>query len=323
MYSINRALKKEEVHRPTRDVKPMSADLRPVTLQDPSAETNTNADNVIGVDESGDSGSGIFATAAVRCTRSDDVALVRCLIDNELQPFKHKSSSIVRYDSLSSEERQSRVEDFLDDLQETGVTWAAILYSGRISPEARAAGCAMGIKKSITNGLRTGDVAHGCGDTAVLHDGKRDPSSDYFKCLRKQIPGHCDTEFEQSICPVHLSFLEGADRTYPQTNAADYIAGYLRDLAEETDLSTALNAASIGPEQFDNSWIDPAPSPTPVYRLEELIPVREQELRSRVIAWFTGKGIPPEPSPQNRDPFETFVEQIDDNIVRSYLRALE
>jgi hypothetical protein len=210
----------------------MHPDSSPVTLIDGDSEETVDTENVIGVDESGDSGSGAFAVVAVRCSRSDDVRLVRALIESDLRPFEHKSSSLVRYESLNLEARRERVEELLQSLHDAGVSWSAVLFDGPVSLEQRAAGCAMAIKKSVTNGLNTRTVTRNCGDTAILHDGQPDTSSQYFESLRRQLPSHCNTAFERSICLVHLAFLEQADQTYPQSNTADYLAGYLREVVD-------------------------------------------------------------------------------------------
>ncbi|WP_152420795.1 hypothetical protein [Haloarcula japonica] len=279
---------------------------------------SVNADNVIGIDESGDSGSGYYVTVATRCSREADIDLVRNLIENELQPFKHKSSSIIRYSSLTPEGRAERASALLEDLRDTEITWAAIVSQSNPSKEEQAAAAAMAIKKSITHGLSTGAVSHGCGETVAVHDGVRDTYSDYSKDLRKQLSGCCDSSFQRSICPVYLTYLQEADLTYPQSTAADYIAGYIREKYADNEA-----VAHDWIYEFDQSWIDPGPQADPVYRLEEFSPVREAEVRSRVIAWLTGRGIPREPQPTGRDPYQNLIDEIENEIVYEYLMSLE
>jgi len=290
----------------------MTSPLRSITVVD-AENTQINIDNLVGVDESADSGS--FVIVAVRCTREDDIALVRALVESELQPFRHKSSSIVRYGELDRDERVERVESLLSKLGESSITWAAITCSDNPSNRVKAAAATMAAKKSITNGLQSGNVSHGCGNTALLHDGQYDDYSDYFDDLRTLVSGHFDSGFQRSICPVYLTFLQDADRTYPQNNTADYIAGYLRDQIQHGSTDTLPEQVS----EFDQSWLDSAPQPEPVYHLPEFDPIREEDLRSRVIAWLTGKRIPQDRSPTTRDPYRTLIEQIDDTIVYQYL----
>lgn len=296
----------------------MPSGLRSITLDHPGGE-RINADNVIGIDESmsGKVEEKYYITTAVRCTREADIQLVSTLIENRLQPFKHKSSSIVRHGRLTPEERRDRVSSFIAGLADTSVTWAAIVSEGNPSENEQAAAAAMAVKKSITNGLSTGDVAHGCGETAVVHDGARDKYSEYTTKLCKQLADCCDKSFQKNICPVYLTYLQEADLIYPQSTAADYIAGYIRDRYENGGISHDWVC------EYDDSWGDSAPQPDRVYQLERFQPVREAELRSRVIAWMTGRGIPPDPQPTGRDPYRDLVSEIENETVYEYLMQLE
>jgi len=295
----------------------MPSDLRSVTLKDSEGES-INADNVVGVDESGDRGLGPYVTVAARCSREVDVELVASLIENGLQPFKHKSSSIVKYGSLTPEERADRARSLLEDLDGTAITWAAIVSQSNPSEMEQAAAAAMAVKKSITHGLSTGAVAHGCGETAVIHDGAKDEYSNYPQKLRTLLSSCCDSSFQRSICSVYLTYLQEADLVYPQTTVADYIAAYIREQYENDE---PLHHEWIC--EFDSSWIDPAPQPDPIYRLERFQPVREAELQSRVIAWLTGRGIPQDPQPTGQNPYQDLVGEIENECVYEYLRDLE
>lgn len=290
----------------------MSSPLRDITIVD-SEDSRNNVSNLVGVDESEDSDS--FVVVAVRCARSDDISLVRALIESELQPFEHKSSTIVRYGDLDQQERAERVKTLLEKLDESSITWGAVTCQTNPTNEIKAAATTMAVKKSITTGLKTGDLAHGCGGTAMLHDGQYDSYSDHYVKLREFASGHFDTGFQRSICPVYLTFLRKADRTYPQNNAADYVAGFLRDQVRNGAQGELPNHVY----SFDKSWIDSAPQPDPIYHLDEFDPVQEAELHSRVIAWMTGRGLPKEPSPRRRDPYFDLVNQIEDPTVRKYL----
>lgn len=292
----------------------MSVPLRDIRLVRDGEQQR--APNLIGLDESFVTirGTRYTVVVAVRAAREDEISLLRALIENELQPFRYKSSSLLRQGGISQEERARRVQGLIEDLQSLNVSWSAVLWEGPDkAPELAACAVTAG-KKSITNPLQTGDLAHGCGATAFLHDGRQDAHSDYFKQLKLQMPSGFDTSFQRSICSVLLTFMEGADRTYPVTNTADYIAGYLTDQLE--------NGRSDFPTQvveFDRSWVDPAPQPEVPYQLDSIQPIREKDLHSRVLAWILGKGIPRDPSPVNRDTYRERVSRINDDAVRSYL----
>lgn len=292
----------------------MSAPLRKINLVRNGEQQR--APNLIGLDESMITVEGTRYTVvvAVRTARENDIALLRALINNNLKPFKHKSSSLLRYAGVSPEERAERVQGLIEDLQSLQVSWSAILWEGSYNASGLAACAATAAKKSITNPLRSGDLAHGCGKTAFLHDGREDSHSDYFAQLKLQMPSTFDTSFQHSICPVLLAFMEGADRTYPATNTADYIAGHLA-----RQLETGRSSLPTQVIDFDPSWVDPAPQPEVPYRLDSIQPIREENVHSRVLAWILGKGIPTDPSPINRNPYREQVSQINDDTVRSYL----
>jgi hypothetical protein len=292
----------------------MSAPLRDIRLVRDGEQQR--APNLIGLDESMVTVGGTRYTiiVAVRTARENEISLLRALIDNDLQPFRHKSSSLLRYGGVTPEERATRVQGLIEDLQSLQVSWSAILWEGPDEAPGLAACAVTAAKKAITSPLQSGDLAHGCGRTAFLHDGRADAHSDYFEQLKLQMPSAFDTGFQQSICSVLLTFMEGADRTYPATNTADYIAGHLARQLE--------NGRSDLPDQvldFDPSWVDPAPQPEVPYRLSSIRPIREENVHSRVLAWILGRGIPRDPSPVNRDPYRDHVSRIGDDAVRSYL----
>lgn len=292
----------------------MSAPLRDIRLVRDGEQQR--APNLIGLDESmvtvGETRYTIIV--AVRTARENEISLLRALINNDLQPFKHKSSSLLRYGGVTPEERATRVQGLIEDLQSLQVSWSAILWEGPDEAPGLAACAVTAAKKAITSPLQSGDLAHGCGRTAFLHDGRADAYSNYFEQLKLQMPSAFDTSFQQSICSVLLTFMEGADQTYPATNTADYIAGHLaRQL--ENGRSDLLDQVL----DFDPSWVDPAPQPEVPYRLSSIRPIREENVHSRVLAWTLGKGIPRDPSPVNRDPYRDHVSRIGDDAVRSYL----
>lgn len=295
----------------------MSSDLRPVCVTNADHQVRTN--HLVGVDESGNevSTDGLCVTVAVRTQRKNDVKLVRAMIENGLKPFKYKSSSLVRHGPLDQAERQQRVQAFLEALSATSITWAAVVCAGGFDQEDRAAAVSVATKKAIT-GARDQGIFDGENDpTVLLHDGKRDGYSLYTEYLRKQLTMEFDTSFQQSICPVHLTFLQDSDQTYPQSNAADYIAGYLRDMLLDRTTVGDLDYASV--HRLDQSWIQKAGTPTPVYQLESLRPVKGKEARSRILCWLMGRGVPQNPNPTGYDPFREQVEQLSNSTVRNYL----
>ncbi len=293
----------------------MSSPLRPVCVT--NADHHVRAKHLVGVDESGNevSADGRCVTVAVRTRRANDAELVRAMVDSGLEPFRHKSSTVVRHGSLNQTERQQRVEEFIESLSSTPITWTAIVCEDGFDQRDRAAAVSVATKKAITGALDQ-EIFDGEDDPAVLlHDGKRDGYSDYSEYLRKQLAMKFDTSFQRNICPVHLTFLQDADRTYPQSNAADYIAGYLRNAM--ADRTTVEDFETL--HVLDSSWLQSGGTPAPVYELEALRPVEEKEMRSRILCWLMGRGIPPEPNPSGYDPFREQVEQLSNPVVREYL----
>lgn len=295
----------------------MPPSLRPVCIT--NEDHHVRANHLVGVDESGNEASsdGLCVTVAVRTHRENDVQLVRTMIENGLKPFEHKSSTLVRHGPANQAERQRSVRSFVDALSTTPITWAAVVCAGGFDQEDRATAVSVATKKAMTDALDQ-RIFDGKSDPAVLlHDGKRDGYSSYSEHLRKQLAMEFDTSFQQAICPVYLTFLQDADRTYPQSNAADYIAGYLRKKLSNNGTVEGIEHETV--HELDSSWIRKAGTPTPVYRLESLRPVEEKELRSRILCWLMGRAIPPEPDPSGYDPFREQVKRLSDSTVRDYL----
>lgn len=295
----------------------MSSPLRPVCVT--NVDRQVRANHLVGVDESGNDASedGHCVIVAVRTRRRNDVELVRTMVENDLRPFRHKSSTLVRHGPLDQSERDRRVRAFLDALSATSITWCAVVCSDGFDQFDRVAAVSVATKKAITSAVNRG-IFGGKNDPAVLlHDGKQDEYSSYDETLRKQLAMDFDPSFQRSICPVYPTFLQDADRTYPQSNAADYIAGYLR-----TRLAGEMTVGDVNYENvyaLDPSWVRRAGTPTPLYELETLRPVRKKELRSRVLCWLMGRTVPADPKPTGYDPFREQVEQLSDSNVRRYL----
>jgi len=108
----------------------VSAPLRDIRLVRDGEQQR--APNLIGLDESmvtvGETRYTIIV--AVRTARENEISLLRALINNDLQPFKHKSSSLLRYGGVTPEERATRVQGLIEDLQSLQVSWSAILWEG-------------------------------------------------------------------------------------------------------------------------------------------------------------------------------------------------
>ncbi|WP_188974748.1 S1 domain-containing protein [Halocalculus aciditolerans] len=295
----------------------MSSNLRPLSIESPTGESYT-ATMVVGVDESGNdaTGSDYYVAVAVRALRADETALVSAMVENDLRPFEHKSVSTVRHRGMTPEERQERVGGFITDLDETDVSWSAVVCSGSHSNRAHAAASSVAAKKSITSALATDAERIAQSRAVLLHDGKPDPYQGFTDTLRRQTRSDFDTGFEQGVCPVYLAFLQDADRTYPESNAADYVAGYIRNYLNDGGSLTAID----GPvDSLDSSWIQPAERPVQPYHLEDVRPVKGEGVRSLVLAWLLGRGIPNEPAPTTDNPYRALVDEIDNSVVKTYL----
>lgn len=83
----------------------MPSPLRPVCIT--NADHHVRANHLVGVDESGNEASvdGLCVTVAVRTHRENDAELVRAMIESSLEPFKHKSSTLVRHGPSDQSER--------------------------------------------------------------------------------------------------------------------------------------------------------------------------------------------------------------------------
>jgi hypothetical protein len=214
-------------------------------------------------------------------------------------------------------ERSEKVAAFIEDIDKTPITWAAVVSSEKYSHERRAAATSMSVKKAITSTLDRAIFGGNTDSEVLLHDGNYDEYGQYEHNFRKQIAADFDTSFQANICSVHPVFLQHADRTYPQTNAADYVASYLRNQLISGNSIDDLKYDNIN--ELDPSWVRQAGQPAPLYELETLRPIVESSVRSRVLCWLLGKGIPPSPDPTTHDLLEELVNQIKDDIVREYL----
>lgn len=239
------------------------------------------------------------------------------MVESNLEPFRHRSSTLVRHGPLDQSEREENVRAFIGKLEASPITWAAVICTAEFDQRDRAAAVSVATKKAITSAIDR-DIFGGEHDPAVLlHDGKRDGYGAYNEHLQKQLASDFDPSFQRNICPVERVFLQDADRTYPQSNAADYIAGYLRyRLAGDTTID-GLERNNV--YVLDPSWVRRAGTPTPLYELESFRPVRGKVLRSRILCWMKGRGISAEPEPTAYDPYRELVEQFSDSTVRSYL----
>ncbi|WP_232820574.1 hypothetical protein [Halorussus litoreus] len=296
----------------------MSSSLRPVLIKDETGNS-TRANHVVGVDESGNDAStgGVCVTVAVRTHRRNDSVLVRALIESGLKPFKFKSSTLVRYGEVNIQERERNVASFINSLQETPITWTAIVCKGSFTQHEQATATSMAAKKAITSAIGQAVNPDKNEPATLLHDGAIDNYREYEKRLREQVAEDFGSSFRHGVCPVHLTFLQNADRTYPQSNAADYIAGYIRSKLESTETIGTIGHNNI--KELDPSWVRNSGETSTVYKLAELKPIREMDTRSRALSWLMGKGIPVNPTPTTQDPFRDLVSEIPDKTVRDYL----
>ena len=204
----------------------MPTPLRTVSISD-AENARLSVDTLIGVDESGNescAGDGLCVVVAVRAARAVELDLVRALVQSGLQPFKYKSATLGYDARLTGSERQDRVQQFLTTLESLPVAWSGIICRSEYRTAVRAAAAVMAVKKTIT---REQGHEHDSNRAAMLHDGKL-LTPNYKTAVRQKVAKEFDTGFQHAFSPVCLAFVNRADLTYPQSIAADYIAGYLR-----------------------------------------------------------------------------------------------
>lgn len=253
--------------------------MRSVKVIDESSGQSTRAEHVIGVDESGQvAGSGSFAVAAVRCSRTKSERLAELLVEHGLAPWRAKSQTLVA--NTSPAERDRRVEAFLHSLSTKSIPWCvAIGYDSVAIQHKAAAVCALA-KKTITS------PDEFSGDSLLLPDGAPSMYGDAQTHLRVQASQFFDGPFQSTFGSVYVSGLPKADFTYPEVIAADYISGYIRQAIADGDEVHRKYPRNV--VWFDTNWREPVVSPTPFYRIAGLNGEYGTLQQTRVVAWIKG-----------------------------------
>ena len=290
----------------------MAAPLRSVSLTD-AEDARVTVDTLIGVDESGNessAGDGLCVIAAVRAARDTEISLVRALVESGLQPFKYKSATLGYDAQVSASERRKRVQRFLSAIDALPIEWMGIVCRDEYRTSVRAAAVVMAAKKTITRGQ-----PHNINQVALLHDGKL-LTPNYKTAVRQKAAKEFDAGFEQAFAPVYTAFVNRADLTYPQSIAADFIAGYLR-----SRLLDGMTSDQFGDSlaEFDESWTHALETAAPIYYLDSFQPIRGEGTRSRAAAWIQGETIPLAVDPSDVEVYDRIVRQIDDDVVYTYL----
>lgn len=253
--------------------------MRPIQAVDESSGNVTRADNVIGVDESGNvTGSSPFALAVVRCPREHSERLAELLVEHGLPPWRGKSRTLAR--TTSPAERNRRVENLLDALDDEPVTWRVAAGRSNVTIHHKAAGVCSLAKKTITS------VDAFRGDAIVVPDGDPDMYGNDQEYLRIQAAQSFDGAFRSTFGNVYVTGLAGADLTYPEVATADYLAGYVRAMIEAGRPVEALPADVL---RFTEDWRDSSVSPLPFYRIRGVTGEYGGTERTRVAAWIKGR----------------------------------
>jgi hypothetical protein len=236
----------------------MVAPLRPVSLTD-AEDSRVTVDTLIGVDESGNessAGDGFCVVVVIWAARSTEIDLIRVLVESGLQPFKYKSATLGYEAQLPASERQERVQHFLALIDGLPIEWAGIVCRNEYRTPVRAAAVVMAAKKTITRG-QSNDIDR----TALLHDGKL-LTPNYKAAVRQKAAKEFDAGFEQAFASVYTAFVNQADLTYPQSIAADFIAGYLRSRLLDGTMSDQFRDSLA---EFDESWTHALERAAPIY----------------------------------------------------------
>ena len=266
------------------------------------------SDFLVGIDHSGargPTGKGQMVHVAVLCNRRQEMDLVDIMNRHNLMPFRYKSSTIVKSGPLDKDSRKQAVKDFLADVRETPITWASVIQTGDIASEYQAAATCMCMKKSITQ-LPIENLPHRIDG---IFDGKPNPRDAVQKSLKSQFPNTFDENFRENLCDIRYGFAAEADKILPQAIAADYIAGYLREV-----LSKAPSESNDEVYGFDDSWSNPV---DPVENCKIRIPETGElvDTKEYVESWISLRR-----SESRIANLERELENIDDTRVKEYLR---
>lgn len=252
----------------------------------------------------------------MQCTRSDGERLAELLIDCNLFPWKAKSQSLSAV--ADDEDQTTRVEEFIERLRDSSITWA--VAAGRQSygiPLRSATACTVGSRTLTPRPYR--DSPPIGGEAVMLHDGGMNTYGTNQEKLREQAASKFNASFQSEFCPVYISSMPKGDLTYPEITAADYIAGYIRYRLEENASVETL------PEQvsrIQSSWRDKTLAPLPLYRLRSSNTQHSRELETRIVSWIQGQRPPRGDELTTHGTYENVVKRLDSETVREYLLEL-
>lgn len=254
--------------------------MRSVQVIDESSGSTTRAEHVLGVDESGNvTGHDLFALAVVRCPRDAGERLATLLFEHGLVPWRAKSQTLV--EKVSPAERRRRVRNLITSLPGEDIFWRVAIGHTQMSIHQKAAAVCVLAKKTITS---TPDFR---GDAVLLPDGAPSMYGQSQAHLRTQAAQVFDGPFQSTFGSVYVTGLPKADLTYPEVTAADYIAGYVREVIEQdTEQIETLPDEVI---RFDTNWREPRASPLPFYRIRGLTGDYGLQERTRAAAWIKGR----------------------------------
>lgn len=289
--------------------------LRRVQLTEDGTGERERVRHVVGVDESGnptESGRA-YVFSAVHCSRERSERLAELLVDCGLNPWQNKSSSLSAILEDSTEQPR-RVGDFVAKLSAEPITWSAAFGWQRYSIEERAAVACTVASKALTSA----DTLSG--RAVLLHDGGRDTYGSSQIVLRKQAAATFNYSFQSTFCPVFVTSLAKADLTYPEVIAADYLAGYVRYVVEESaSPSDELPSRVV---RIRREWREPETSPLSLYWLRASGAAHQSTRRSRVAAWIEGRR-PAEHGFQSSGQYDNVVSRLTSGELQSYLREIE
>lgn len=282
--------------------------MRSIQVVDESSGNVTRSGHVVGVDESGNvTGSAPFALAAVRCPREDGERLAELLLEHGLSPWQGKSKTVAR--STSPDERNQRVENLIDSLDDEPVTWRVAAGYSSATIDHKAAGVCTLAKKTITSGS---DFR---GDSVIVPDGEPDMYGTRQEYLRVQAAQTFDGSFQSVFGEVYVTGLARADLTYPEVAAADYLAGYVRAAIADGRSVDALPDEVIW---FSQDWREPSVSPFPFYRIHGVTGEYGATERTRVAAWIKGRH-PDGGSHDVSSQWENTVRMLESDRLQQYL----
>lgn len=153
------------------------------------------------------------------------------------------------------------------------------------------------------------------GKGVLIPDGSPDMYGVNQQHLRQQAEQILGGSFEKEYGAVYISGCPHLDQTYPEGNAADYIASYCR---RQTSTVTARPQAVW----MCADWREPTTSPKPFYKIKGEDSRYGSELRTRVVAWLKGR----QPGSGEYDASSQYAnlvsELLDSSTVQTYLEEI-